>query len=258
LNRRKQPGPKLIAADPAAPSIRRRHNLVNLFDLVYERIEDLIVNCQLKPGRLLAVQDLQDITGFGRTPVHQAVSRLAADTLIIVRPRHGLQIAPIDLARERVLLRLRRDMDRFVIRLAAERSGSSHRHQMMHITRALRERRERMTVDEFNALDRRINRLIIAAANEPFLERTLRPLHTIFRRIGWIYHTQIASDARLDPTIDSHLAVLDAVANRRIGAATAASDALIDFVDGMFDTIEGQIDPTLLDCSLEPLTQNLK
>ena len=41
---------------------------------------------------------------------------------------------------------------------------------MVHITRALRERREKMTVDEFNALDRRINRLVIAAANEPFLE----------------------------------------------------------------------------------------
>jgi DNA-binding GntR family transcriptional regulator len=238
MNRWKQPGPKPIASDPAAPSIQRRHNLVNLFDLVYERIEDLIANCQLKPGRLLAVQDLQEITGFGWTPVHQAVSRLAADTLIIVRPRHGLQIAPIDLARERVLLRLRRDIERFVIRLAAE-PGGSHRHQMIHITRSLRERRERMTVDEFNALDRHINRLILAAANEAFLERTLRPLHTIFRRIGWIYHTQIASDARLDPTIDSHLAVLDAVANRRIGAAMAGSDALIDLVDGMFDTIEG-------------------
>jgi FCD domain len=121
--------------------------------------------------------DLQTIELYGRWLVmHQAVSRLAADTLIIVRPRQGLQIAPIDLARERVLLRLRRDMDRFVIRLAAERSGSSHRHQMVHITRALRERGEKMTVEEFNALDRRINRLIIAAANEPFLERTLRPL----------------------------------------------------------------------------------
>jgi hypothetical protein len=78
-------------------------------------------------------------------------------------------------------------------------------------------------------------------------------LRTIFRRIGWIYHTQIASDARLDPTIDCHLAVLDAVAHRRIDAAMTASDALIDFADRMFDIIERQIDPTLLDCSLEPL-----
>lgn len=251
MNRRKQPQPNLIAADQAMPAAARRHNRVNLFDLAYERIEDLIVNCDLKPGRFLAMQDLQDMTGFGRTPVHQAVNRLATDTLIIVRPRHGVQIAPIDLARERILLRLRRDIERFVIRLAAERSGPSQQRQMIYISRALRERREGMAVDEFNAFDRRINRLIIAAANEPFLEHTLRPLHTIFRRIGWIYHTQIASDASLDPTVDCHLAILDAVANRQIDAATAASEALTDFVDRMFETIEQQIDPVLLDCELE-------
>jgi hypothetical protein len=33
----------------------------------------------------------------------------------------------------------------------------------------------------------------------------------------------------------------------------AASDALIDFVDRMFDVMEREIDPSLLDCSLEPL-----
>jgi DNA-binding GntR family transcriptional regulator len=244
---------QLAAADRAAPADLRRRNRANLFDLAYERIEELIVNCELQPGRFLTMQDLQEATGFGRTPVHQAVNRLTADTLIIVLPRHGVQIAPIDLARERVLLRLRGDIERFVIRLAAERSKSSQHNQMLHLARALRERRKRMTVDEFNAFDRRINRLIIAAANEPFLQHTLRPLHTIFRRIGWIYHTQIASETSLDSTIDCHLAVLDAVADRQVAAAMAASDALIDFVDRMFDQIEQQIDPALLDCSFEPL-----
>jgi hypothetical protein len=33
----------------------------------------------------------------------------------------------------------------------------------------------------------------------------------------------------------------------------AASDALIDFVDSMFDVMEREIDPALLDCSLAPL-----
>jgi hypothetical protein len=32
-----------------------------------------------------------------------------------------------------------------------------------------------------------------------------------------------------------------------------ASDALIDFVDSMFETMEREVDPSLLDCSLEPL-----
>ena len=102
-------------------------------------------------------------------------------------------------------------------------------------------------------LDRRIDKLILAAAGEPFLEHTLRPLHTIFRRIGWIHHNHIGGQANVQTTIDCHLAVLDAVANRHVDQAMAASDALIDFVDSMFDIMEREIDPSLLDCSLEPL-----
>src|SRR5882672_11918897 len=174
---------KLI--DPASEAAPRRRNRINLFELAYQRIEELLVNCTLKPGRYLTMQDLQDLTGFGRTPVHHAVNRLAADTLVNIRPRHGLQIAPIDLARERVLLNLRRDIERFVIRLAAERSGPTNSNQLLHLERILRKQRATMTIDEFNIIDRRLDRLILGAAREPFVEHTLRPLRTMFRRIGW-------------------------------------------------------------------------
>jgi DNA-binding GntR family transcriptional regulator len=223
----------------------------NLFEAAYLRIEELLVNCSLKPGRFLTVQELQDLTGFGRTPVHSAVNRLATDTLIIIRPRHGLQIAPIDLARERMLLGLRRDMERFVIRLAAERASLSHRNQMLHIERVLSER-AKVSIDEFNQLDRHIDSLILAASGEPFLVHTMRPLHTIYRRIGYIYH-RLLPDHDLTGTIDRHLAILNAVANQRVASAVKASDTLIDFMDRMFEEMEAGIDPSLLDCSIEPL-----
>jgi DNA-binding GntR family transcriptional regulator len=232
---------------------RPRSNRINLFELAYQRIEDLLVNCELMPGRFLTVQELQDITGFGRTPVHAAVNRHAADTLIIIRPRHGLQIAPIDLARERLLLGLRRDMERFVIRLAADRASLSHRNQALHIERVLREKRETLSLDGFNRLDRRIDALILEAAGEPFLAHTLRPLHTIYRRIGYIYHRYLPGHTDLSGTVDRHLSILNAVANRRVERAVAASDALIDFMDQMFEEMESGIDPGLLDCSIEPL-----
>jgi DNA-binding GntR family transcriptional regulator len=245
--------PILIKAQDTAATITARRNRINLFELAYSRIEDLIVTCDLKPGRFLAMQDLQQLTGFGRTPVHLAVNRLGADTLVLVRPRHGVQIAPIDLARERTLLQLRRDVERFVIRLAAERSGQSESNQLLHLERLLRKRRNTMTIKEFNVFDRRLDRLILAAAREPFVEHTLRPLRTIFRRIGWIYHTHVKGDNSIHTTIDCHLAVLDAVANRRVDKAIAASDSLIDLVDSMFDVLEREIDPSLLDSSLDLL-----
>ena len=230
-----------------------RQNRINFFELAYQRIEDRLVNCDLKPGLFLTMLELQNLTGFGRTPVHAAVNRFAADTLIIIRPRHGLQIAPIDLARERLLLGLRRDMERFVIRLAAERASLSQRNQVLHIERVLRARHDTFSIDEFNKLDRRIDALILEAAGEPFLAHTLRPLHTIYRRIGYIFHQHLTGQADLAGTVDRHLSILQAVANRHVERAVAASDALIDFMDQMFEEMETGIDPGLLDCSIEPL-----
>ncbi len=223
----------------------------NLFDLAYQRIEDQLVSCTLAPGRYLTMQDLQDVTGLGRTPVHHAVNRLAADTLILVRPRHGLQIAPINLARERLLLKLRRDMERFVVRLATERASTLQRRQLFEMEHQLRDGRTQMTLPSFNTLDRDIDRLILDAANETFLAHTLRPLHTLFRRIGYIHHTCIPGNAKLDSTIDHHRAVLKAIADGNAVRAEAASDALIDYVDGMFDEMEDAIEPSLLDSSLD-------
>jgi DNA-binding GntR family transcriptional regulator len=238
-------GPKQGLRPAFAPGVR-----VNLADFAYDRLEELIVGCALRPGLFLSIQDLQDETGL-RTPIHQAVSRLAADTLIAVRPRHGLQIAPIDLAWERILLQLRRDMERFVVRLATERASASHRNQLVHIMRSMRTKAGRMSIDEFNQLDRRIDRLLIAAADEPFLENTLRPLHTISRRIGWIYHSRVRPGEGLGRTLACHLAILDAVVANRVRDAVAASDRLIAFCDSMFDALGDGIDPALFDCILE-------
>jgi DNA-binding GntR family transcriptional regulator len=241
---------ELVRPDVDAP---RRRNRVNFLELAYQRIEDLLVNCELKPGRFLTVQELQTVTGFGRTPVHNAVNQLAADTLIIIRPRHGLQIAPIDLARERLLLSLRRDIERFVVKLATERANFSHRNQALHIERVLQEKHDTMTLDQFNKLDRRIDALLLEASGEPFLTHTLRPLHTIYRRVGFIHHRFMPGQADLSGTIDRHIAILDAFASRRVDRAVAATDALIDFMHAMFEGMESGIDPRLLDCSIEPL-----
>jgi DNA-binding GntR family transcriptional regulator len=243
----------LKVVDPERGEAPARRNRINLFELAYQRIEELLVNCQLKPGRFLTVSELQTVTGYGRTPVHSAVNRFAADTLIIIRPRHGLQIAPVDLARERLLLGLRRDMERFVIRLAAERASLSHRNQMLHIARALTERRTTASIDAFNKLDHRIDALILEASGEPFLAHTMRPLHTIYRRIGFIYHRLLPGHTDLTGTIDRHAAILNAVASRRAEDAVKASDELMSFMDSMFVEMEAGLDPSLLDCSIEPL-----
>ena len=231
------------AADP--PQAARGSD--SLSDLAYDRIEDLIVHCGVAPGASMTTNALQEMVKLGRTPVHQAVRRLAAETLIRIRPRDGLQISPIDLQRDRRLLELRRQMDRFVAELATERLNANQRNRLIRLGITIRERYRAMDVHEFNAYDRQLDAILLDAAGEPFLDRTLRPLHTIFRRAGHVHLTHLGGAAGLVQTMDCHLALLDAVVDRNTRNAKSASDALIDFAQSMFDSLEGNIDPRLLD-----------
>ncbi len=226
---------------------------VSLAELAYDRIEAMLVHFRLRPGADLKMQELQALVELGRTPVHQAVRRLAAETLLIIRPRDGLQISPINLTRDRRLLQLRRDMDRFVVRLAAEQLSSNHRNQMLALLRRMIDRRTVMELAEFNDYDRLLDQMMLAAAGEPFLDRTLRPLHVIFRRIGWLHLSKIGGKAGLIETIDRHIAVLETVSARNAVAAEQASDELLRFADSLFDDLETQIDPGLLDARAAPL-----
>ena len=86
-----------------------------------------------------------------------------------------------------------------------------------------------------------------------FLEHTLRPQHTIFRRIGWIYHSRVRPHEGLARTLGCHSEILDAVLAGQVEAAGLASNRLIAFSDSMFDVLGCGIDPALLDCNLEML-----
>jgi len=150
------------------------------------------------------------------------------------------------------LLGLRREMERFVLRLAAERCGPSHRNQFLHIGRALRAA-ETIDIVTFNQLDRRIDQLLLQVSGEPFLEHTLRPLHTIFRRLGWIYHSSVRPQNGLDRTVECHIAIIDAVCARDADRAVAAADELVEWVEDMLTVMDVGVDPALLDCNLDML-----
>lgn len=224
-----------------------RDNKKSLLELAYRDIEELIVTCQLEPGSYLRTQDLQEMTGYNRMPVYQAVTRLAADTLVTIRPRQGIQVAPLDIERASTLLRLRRDMERFVITLACDKATVLQRTTIRKIADAMIDKKSGMTLTNFNRFDLQIDTQMMSICDESFLEYSLRPLHTIFRRVGWIYHTHVEEGKNISGTIDGHLGVLQAFLENDREAAASASDGLMDFMQLTLDDIEKNVDPEILD-----------
>ena len=57
---------------------------------LYEKI----VSCQYLPGQAINEKELLDETGFGRTPLREALLALQKEGLVEIFPRKGMRIAP--------------------------------------------------------------------------------------------------------------------------------------------------------------------
>ncbi|WP_067672844.1 GntR family transcriptional regulator [Nocardia miyunensis] len=68
---------------------------VSLGEAAYQRIRDGIVSCKLAPGQRLTERALAESTGFGASPIREALTRLDHDGLIQTVPRKGYRVRPL-------------------------------------------------------------------------------------------------------------------------------------------------------------------
>ena len=100
---------------------------ISLSDQAFGALEEMIVTLKLPPGSLWSEATLSESLGIGRTPVREAVQRLAEYHLVIIMKRHGIRIAEVNEQEQLLVLETRRELERSIATRAARRSGTSRR-----------------------------------------------------------------------------------------------------------------------------------
>jgi DNA-binding GntR family transcriptional regulator len=80
----------------------------SLTDKAYLRLEEMIVTLQLKPGEVLSETALTGKLNIGRTPVREALHRLAREGLVMILPRRGILVAEFNIKSQLKMLEVRR------------------------------------------------------------------------------------------------------------------------------------------------------
>jgi DNA-binding GntR family transcriptional regulator len=93
----------------------------SLAERAYRDIRRLIVTLELAPGAVISEPDLQERLGMGRTPIREALRRLANEHLVEVYPRRGMFVAALDTRDLTAISELREELEPFAARLAAAR-----------------------------------------------------------------------------------------------------------------------------------------
>ncbi len=70
---------------------------VSLADRAYHAIRDMIVSLDLRPGGVIDERRLIEELGIGRTPIREALRRLAQERLVEVYPRRGMFVTSVEI-----------------------------------------------------------------------------------------------------------------------------------------------------------------
>jgi DNA-binding GntR family transcriptional regulator len=215
-------GPRVAAKASAAP---RGDTLT---EQAYRRIEEQIVTLRLRPGDVLSEQMLSATFAIGRTPIREALQRLAREGLITILPRKGILVSDINPRNQLLVLEVRREIERLLSRAGAERATKEQRAQLQKIAQGM-DRAAKTNDDlEFMRLDRELNRLMIEAAHNDFAARSMKLLQGLSRRF-WYMHYREAADLPLCARLHANQA--RAIAQGNIEQAARASDKLMDYVE---------------------------
>jgi DNA-binding GntR family transcriptional regulator len=198
----------------------------------YRVLEHMIVTLELAPASFVTEGALIDRLGLGRTPVREAIQRLAWEGLLDVRPRAGIAIAALHPgdwlrvldARRGVEVVLARSAARFVTREAAD---------LFHdAALAMQKAVISGNVLAFIQADKALDEALALAADNPFAARLAAPLQTHSRRFWFRYK----ADTGLAESAEHHIALISSILAGNEDAAAKDAKRLMALLRGHAET----------------------
>ena len=199
-----------------------------LTEQAYRVIEEQIVTLRLAPGEVLSEQLLSASYKIGRTPIREALQRLAREGLITILPRKGILVSDINPRSQLLVLEVRRELERLLSRAGAERATQEQRKDLTDIARGMDQAASANDDIAFMRLDRELNALMVEAAHNDYAARSMKLLQGLSRRF-WYMHYREAADLPLCARLHANQA--RAIAKGDAEAAARASDKLMNYVE---------------------------
>jgi DNA-binding GntR family transcriptional regulator len=188
----------------------------------------MIVTLKLAPGAAVSEAELSQSLGIGRTPIREALQRLARESLVAILPRRGVIVSEINLTKQLKLLEVRREIERLIARSAARRATDEERTRLKELAGRF-EKSARANDDvTFMRTDREFNTLCSAASHNEFAALAMGLMHSLSRRFWYIHYKQSAD---MPLTAKLHADIARAIASGDEERAARASDKLLDVIE---------------------------
>lgn len=194
----------------------------------YRALERAIVTLDLAPGSITTEGLLIGRLGFGRTPVREAIQRLAWEGLVEIRPRAGLAIAPLNAGDWLRVLDARVGVEVVLARSAARFATADAADRFQQAAQAMHRAVLAADVVGFLEADKALDEAMALAADNPFAARLAAPLQTHSRRFWFRYQR----DTGLAESAAHHVELIRKILDRDEAGAAAEAERLMLLLRG--------------------------
>jgi DNA-binding GntR family transcriptional regulator len=175
---------------------------------VYELLREKILTLQLKPGDSINERWLADWLGVSRTPIREAINRLAANSLIAIVPNVGTSVALINVEKVREFNFIRTSLESLIVRHAAERFDDDCDLALRGLIDRQIATLEAPDIIENIAVDNQFHHAIARISG---LNATWAVLQHVMDEILRVRHLACQVQRARRETIDAHLLILEAL-----------------------------------------------
>jgi DNA-binding GntR family transcriptional regulator len=218
VTKRNVEDPALLASEPPAGTVTT----------VYNDLRARIVTGLLKGDELLVEQDIAEALGVSRTPVREALRKLAAQGLVVLEHRRRGRVATIGPKDTADIYRLRTALETMAAERAASEITPAVLAQLERISDELEElagRWDPALITDFYRINMSFHMAIMYAARSRWLETALRPV--IDLPLTGVARTRHLTQYELDRACRQHRDLIDALRSHDGAWARALMEAHI-------------------------------
>jgi DNA-binding GntR family transcriptional regulator len=190
-----------------------------LADRAYVQLRDQIVTLAIPPGAPINEESLGRELQLGRTPLREAIKRLALENLVAVYPRRGTFVTEINITDLAHISDVRGQLEGHAAYRAAERLTPVQRDELDALVAEIEAAAG--GAQQLMELDARVHRFVYGCAGNPYLRDTLERYLNLSLRIWYLVLGRLP---HLFERVHEHQELLHAIrAGDAAGAQTIAA-----------------------------------
>lgn len=183
----------------------------NLAVKVYEILKNRIVNQEILSGIKLQEEVLAEELGVSRTPVREALNRLAQEGLVEMVPRRGTFVVKPSLSDIKELLEVREVLEGMAARLVATKITDEILEEMKKYFEGREQQIRGGYLEEYSKADVNFHDLLLRACGN---ERLVRMMNNLYDYIQMLRLRTVILPGRAEKSLKEHLMIIDALEKR--------------------------------------------